>query len=480
MSLRRVISVACIPLMAAIAGGYMGARFAGVSPRLSPVTAAEAQALCPTSLPPAGNFASAPVTQGQFKSALTNLVSYLGCLLGTDGTAATARSTLGLAAVASSGNYSDLAGLPAALPPSGTAGGDLSGSYPAPTVAKIQGQPVSAATPSSGQVLQLAGGVWTPASLASSPPLETVNDISVNYTIQNSDLGTLLKFSKATAQAIALPPAGAGGNFANGWWVEFIQAGAGGVTITPTTSTINGASSWSSGTQWEGGRLVSDGSNYYVYTGATGPQGPQGPEGPAGPAGPSGGGGGGDSGTCFLLDARVTMRGGRKKRLADVRIGDQVSDGRGGWNTVIGIDRTIVGSRLMARLNGEHWTSCEHPHMRADASFAALDVAAIYDEWDAEHDLVVKGGAVERRRIVGLEPGAVTPMAVGQSLLKECGSCRLITVELFDDVPEDTPLGNLAVDGSGTYVVDGYVVTGWPDHRRWDYEAWAPRETVAA
>lgn len=87
------------------------------------------------------------------------------------------------------------------------------------------------------------------------------------YTILQTDCSKLVTLSNAAAVAVTLPQAGTAGKFFGGCFFDIENKGVGRVTITPTTSTINGASTLVLGTN-QGARVTSDGTNYQVQFGA--------------------------------------------------------------------------------------------------------------------------------------------------------------------------------------------------------------------
>jgi hypothetical protein len=83
-----------------------------------------------------------------------------------------------------------------------------------------------------------------------------------SYTFLNTDDLTLVTLSNAGAIAATLPQAN-GTTFKSGWIVFVRNLGVGTATITPTTSTIDGAVSYQLLTG-EGATIVSDGTNYFA------------------------------------------------------------------------------------------------------------------------------------------------------------------------------------------------------------------------
>lgn len=84
------------------------------------------------------------------------------------------------------------------------------------------------------------------------------------YTYLTGDYGKLVTHTNGSAIAGALPQAGA--SFPANWFVFVQNRGAGALTITPTTSTIDGAATLVLN-QNEGALIVSDGTNYFSMRG---------------------------------------------------------------------------------------------------------------------------------------------------------------------------------------------------------------------
>lgn len=84
------------------------------------------------------------------------------------------------------------------------------------------------------------------------------------YTYLTGDYGKLVTHTNAAAIAGTLPQAGA--SFPANWFVFVQNRGAGVLTITPTTSTVDGAATLVLN-QNEGALIVSDGTNYFSFRG---------------------------------------------------------------------------------------------------------------------------------------------------------------------------------------------------------------------
>lgn len=88
------------------------------------------------------------------------------------------------------------------------------------------------------------------------------NNTATTDTLVTGDCGTVVTESNASAVAVAIAQAGTTG-FASGYYVTVKNKGAGIVTITPATSTIDGAATLTLA-QYQSVDIYSDGANYWT------------------------------------------------------------------------------------------------------------------------------------------------------------------------------------------------------------------------
>lgn len=128
---------------------------------------------------------------------------------------------------------------------------------------------VTSITPSSGLTSTITAtapgsAITTTGTLYAA---ELVNaQTGTTYTVLNTDRAKLVTHSNGSAIAVTLPQAGAASEFQAGWFYDTQNLGVGLVTITPATSTVDGAATITVPTG-QGVRIVSDGTNYFTQRG---------------------------------------------------------------------------------------------------------------------------------------------------------------------------------------------------------------------
>lgn len=126
-----------------------------------------------------------------------------------------------------------------------------------------------------GDLYELANGtmyiatatnVWTQIFTALDEVGSVNSQTGTTYTYVDADHRALVTHSNASAIAGTLPQANST-TFRAGWYMDLQNNGVGILTITPTTSTINGAASLII-SQFQGVRIFSDGTNYFAQRGS--------------------------------------------------------------------------------------------------------------------------------------------------------------------------------------------------------------------
>ena len=106
------------------------------------------------------------------------------------------------------------------------------------------------------------GAITLTGTLTSVEPVNA--QVATTYTVVSGDHTKLVTFSNAAAVAVTLPQATT--SLGAGFWVDVANVGSTLVTITPTVSTINGATTLVLA-RGQGFRIVSDGAQWQIVQG---------------------------------------------------------------------------------------------------------------------------------------------------------------------------------------------------------------------
>jgi hypothetical protein len=180
--------------------------------------------------------------------------------------------------------------------------------------------------------------------------------------------------------------------------------------------------------------------------------------------------------SCFPAGTLVTMADGSTKKIEEVVPGEWIQGAWGELNQVLALDITTLGARYLFKINNEHSTTAEHPHIGAGGELFVGSFDQISSEWsDSKTYSVVTETGVQQWINRGVSLDRIKQLELGTQLQTVTGKKSVDSIEAYE-MPPETPLYNFVVGGSHTYLVDGYAVTGWPREDDFNYDTWTYKE----
>lgn len=195
------------------------------------------------------NASTGDITISTGSGTVTSVGLSMPAAFNVTGSPITTSGTLAVTGTGTTNQYVDGTGalqtMPTGLPPTGTAGGDLMGTYPNPTVSHIHGIEMQAGTPTAGDVWLYEGSPakWQHQKL---PAIHITNDSAVTGTTVKDALNHLNTTKVETTRTISTTaPLSGGGDLSANRTLSIADAEADGSTkgaATFTASDFNSAS----------------------------------------------------------------------------------------------------------------------------------------------------------------------------------------------------------------------------------------------
>jgi hypothetical protein len=178
---------------------------------------------------------------------------------------------------------------------------------------------------------------------------------------------------------------------------------------------------------------------------------------------------------CFPLDAQVLMHDYTLKPLGEIQVGDRLIGGHGYVNTVLALEPAELGHNVIYGINQNHFTTSNHRHLTTQgwASLNPTNTQSEHEQWFPV--IVDNQGTQQMRQLVKFYNTPVHKLTTQSVLDGVPGAVPVTQITEHRDWDPATPVRSLIMDGSHTFVVNGYIVSGWATDLDFDYTTWQPK-----